>query len=74
MRLRKSTAAAPLLAAALLLAGCTATAAEQAAAPAAAPAVHEKHWGYGTTGLHLVNNGHTIQGRRVRLTVPLWRR
>jgi len=107
--------AAPILTllTSLVLAGCTSSAPPQAAAPAAAPAAHEKHWGYattpetagpaewgslpgdaacsagraqspvdlatkppfpveakdlpnlvfhyGTTGLHLVNNGHTIQ-------------
>lgn len=46
MRLRNPMVAA--LATALLLAGCTATAPPQVAAPAA-PAVHEKHWGYATT-------------------------
>jgi carbonic anhydrase len=109
-------AARPFLAAAVFLAGCTASPPPKAAAPAtpaAAPAVREKHWGYattpdtagpaewgslpgdaacatgtrqspialgtkapfpveakdlpnlvfkyGTTGLHLVNKGHTIQ-------------
>ena len=112
MRVCKMSAAAPVLAATLLLAGCTASAPTKSVTPAPAPAVHEKHWGYastaetagpaewpslpgdaacggtrqspvdlgtrppfpvdgkdlpnlvfhyGTTGLHLVNNGHTVQ-------------
>lgn len=113
MRFRISPFAAPALAAALALAGCTSSTPPKAAAPAAPPAVREKTWGYvaapetagpaewgslpgnaacaagkrqspvalgtkapfpfepkdlpnlgfkyGTTGLHLVNNGHTIQ-------------
>jgi carbonic anhydrase len=49
MRVCKLPAAAPVLAAALLLAGCTSSAPPQASAPAAAPAVHEKHWAYATS-------------------------
>jgi carbonic anhydrase len=45
MRLCRSSAA-PFLAAALALAGCTTSAPPQAAAPAAAPAVQEKRWAY----------------------------
>jgi carbonic anhydrase len=125
----RHAAARTLLAAAGLLAGCTATAPPKAAAPAAAPAVREKHWGYvpgpgvagpsewgslpgdaacaagrrqspvdlatrppfpveardlpnpvfryGTTGLHLLNDGHTIRadvdpGSTLELDGTVW--
>jgi carbonic anhydrase len=40
--------ALPLLAAAVLLGGCTASPPPKASTPAAGPAVHGKHWGYVT--------------------------
>jgi carbonic anhydrase len=125
MPLRRPPAVAPLLAAAMLAAGCMSGAPPRAVAPA----VHEKHWGYatspgtagpsewgslpgdaacaagtrqspvdlatkppfpvearalpkivfryGTTGLHLVNDGHTIRldvdkGSAVEIDGAVW--
>jgi carbonic anhydrase len=45
----KSSVAVPVLAAAMVLAGCSSTAPTRSITPAPAPAVHEKHWAYGTT-------------------------